>query len=265
MTRLCSTVNLRCPRRSSEYLISTSPCLQFSDQPISLSVMNATRKVNLNHEHERKRTRWKVQWGVPARAAGAAARAAALSSEERREIARKAAAARWATHLPRATHEGVIQFDDIEIEVAVLDNGQRLITQSGFMVALGRIRPPRGRQAYKARVNLPAFLTVQNLKPYIDDGLVASARQIEYRTKQGTKAFGYAANFLSEVSELFARAQRAGVLKDTQRNIASRARTIAEQLQRSGSTRLIDEATGYEERRDTRDLGVNAPAQYLRR
>lgn len=209
--------------------------------------MNTSRKVNLNDDHERKRTRWKVQWGVPARAAGGTARAAALSGDERREIARKAARARWARHLPRATHEGVIQFGDIEIEVAVLDDGQRLVTQSGFMVGLGRIRPPKGRQYYRAGANLPAFLTVQNLRPYIDENLVAVASQIEFRTKQGVKAFGYAANFLSEVCELFTRAHHAGVLKDTQRNIANRAQTIAEQLQRSGSTHLIDEATGFQE------------------
>lgn len=212
--------------------------------------MSTSRKLSLNHDHERKRARWKVKWGVPARAAGGTARAAALSGDERREIARKAAKARWARQLPRATHEGVIQFADIEIEVAVLDNGQRLVTQTGFMVGLGRIRPPRGRQYYRAGANLPAFLTVQNLKPYIDDDLVAAANQIEFRTKKGVKAFGYATNFLSEVCELFVRAQHAGVLKETQRNIANRARMIAEQLQRSGSKRLIDEATGFQDHRE---------------
>ncbi|WP_156952163.1 hypothetical protein [Bradyrhizobium sp. WSM1743] len=137
------------------------------------------------------------------------------------------------------------------MEVAVLDNGQRLVTQSGFMVGLGRIRPPKGRQYYRAGANLPGFLTVQNLKPYIDDDLVAAANQIEFRTKQGFKAFGYAANFLPEVCDVFARAQRAGVLKAVQRNMAHRAGIIAEQLQRSCTMRLIDEATGYRETRET--------------
>jgi len=213
--------------------------------------MSTSRKLSLNHGHERKRTRWKVKWGVPARAAGGTARAAALSGDERREIARKAAKARWARHLPRATHEGVIRFGGIEIEVAVLDDGQRLVTQSGFMVGLGRIRPPKGRQYYRSGANLPAFLTVQNLKPFIGEELVMMANQIEFRTKQGFKAFGYAANFLPEVCDVFARAQRAGVLKAVQRNVAHRAGIIAEQLQRSCTMRLIDEATGYQETRET--------------
>ncbi|WP_439366550.1 hypothetical protein ACNJYD_12695 [Bradyrhizobium sp. DASA03005] len=191
-----------------------------------------------------------MNWGVPARAAGGTARAAALSGDERREIARKAAKARWARYLPRATHEGVIRFGGIEIDVAVLDDGRRLVTQSGFMVGLGRIRPPKGRQYYRSGANLPAFLTVQNLKPFIGEELILVANQIEFRTKQGLKAFGYAADFLSEVCDVFARAQRAGVLKTTQRNIAHRAGIIAEHLEGSGAMRIIDEATGYHETRE---------------
>jgi hypothetical protein len=59
------------------------------------------------------------------------------------------------------------------------------------------------------------------------------------------KAVGRAANFLPEVCAVFARAQRAGVLKVTQRNIAHRAGIIAEHLQRSDTTSLVDEATRY--------------------
>lgn len=212
--------------------------------------MNTRSIVNLNHDHERRKTRWKVQWGVPARAAGGTARAAALSSDERREIARKAAKARWARHLPQAMHEGALRFGAIEIEVAVLDNGQRVITQSGFMVGLGRIRPPKGRQYYRSGANLPTFLTVQNLKPFVGEDLVMIASPVEFRTQQGVKAFGYAPNFLQKVCDVFVRAQRAGVLKATQHNIANRAGVIVEQLQRSDAVRLIDEATGYQEARD---------------
>lgn len=213
--------------------------------------MNTRRKVSLDLDHARRRTRWKVQWGVPARAAGGAARAAALSRDERREIARKAAKARWARHLPQATHEGVLQFGTIEIEVAVLDNGQRVITQSGFMVGLGRLRPPKGRHYYRSGPNLPAFLTVQSLKPFIGEDLFAIADQIEFRTKQGVKAFGYAPNFLPKVCDVFVRAQHAGVLKATQHDIANRAQIIAKQLARSCTMRLIDEATSYQEIRET--------------
>ena len=190
--------------------------------------------------------------GVPARAAGGIARAAALSGDERREIARKAVQARWARHLPRATHQGLLRFGDIEIEFAVLDDGQHVITHRGFMIGLGRIRPPKGRQYYRNGANLPGFLTVKNLKPFISDDLVKTAGQINFRTIQGIKTFGYTPNFLRKVCEVFARARDAGVLKATQRTIANRAGIVAKQLELADMMRLLDEAAGYH---DSRNIG----------
>ncbi|WIW44407.1 hypothetical protein ML401_23220 [Bradyrhizobium sp. 62B] len=152
--------------------------------------------------------------------------------------------------MPQATYQGVLRFEDIEIEVAILEDGQRVITQSGFMVGLGRTRPPKGRPYYKSGTNLPAFLKVQNLEPFIVEDLVTAAHQIEFRTKSGAKAFGYTPEFLPEVCRAFARAQHAGVLKAAQHKIANRAKTIAEQLERSFTMRLIHEATNYQECRE---------------
>ena len=71
--------------------------------------------------------------------------AASLSEDQKKEIARKAASARWNSHLPKATHEGVMQIGNVGIACAVLEDGRRLITQSGFMLALGRARQAKGR------------------------------------------------------------------------------------------------------------------------
>ena len=70
----------------------------------------------------------------------------------------------------------------------MLENGERLLTQSGFMKALGRARQAKGRQFYDADVNLPAFLTAKNLKPFISKDLEVTSSQIEFRTKNGAKA-----------------------------------------------------------------------------
>jgi len=66
-------------------------------------IMSGLSRVGLDHDSDRRRKRSKVGWAVPARAAGGAARAAVLSRDERREIARRAAKARWAKRLPRDT------------------------------------------------------------------------------------------------------------------------------------------------------------------
>ena len=119
------------------------------------------------------------------KAIGGRARALALTPEKRKAIAKQAADARWGKDLPYATHEGAITtMGEIKVPCAVLNTGQRVVTQSGFMVALGRARQAKGRQYYKGDVNLPAFLTAQNLKPFISNVLEVTSSQIEFRTKR---------------------------------------------------------------------------------
>jgi hypothetical protein len=198
------------------------------------------------------------------RAIGGHARAAALTKTERQEIAKRAAAARWGKDLPVATHEGIIKIGDTEIACAVLNTGQRVITQSGFMLALGRARQAKGRQHYKGDVNLPAFLTAQNLKPFISEQLEVSSSQIEFRPLTGSRAFGYADELLPEVCDVFVKADRANALTQNQKHIADHAHIIMRGLARLGIAGLIDEATGYQEVRDKRALQSLLDA-YLRK
>ena len=117
---------------------------------------------------------------------GGKARAQSLPAEDRKAIAQAAAEARWEKAgklkpIPKATHEGILTIGDIEIPCAVLENGRRVLTQSGVMVALGRARQAKGRQYYDADVNLPAFLTAKNLKSFIPEDLSVASSQIEFK------------------------------------------------------------------------------------
>ncbi len=84
-----------------------------------------------------------------------------------------------------ATHEGIIQLGDAKIQCAVLEDGRRVLTQSDFMRALGRARQAKGRAYYDGDVELPAFLTAKNLKPFIDDDLKVTSSQITFRRPKG--------------------------------------------------------------------------------
>jgi hypothetical protein len=194
---------------------------------------------------------------ITGRAKGGKARAAKLSDEKRSEIARRASLARWSKDLPVATHEGALTFGNTEVACAVVEhNGevQRVLTQSGFMRALGRARQAKGRQYYKGDVNLPAFLTAQNLKPFISSDLEVTSSQIEFLTTNGTRAFGYSADLLPKVCSVFIHAERKRVLKPNQHHIADQAHIIQEALAHVGIAGLVDEATGYQEVRDKRAL-----------
>lgn len=179
---------------------------------------------------------------------GGIARAEALSAKERSEIARKAAASRW--NLPQATHEGELHIGRIPIACAVIGDGQRVITQSGFMKALGRARQAKGRSYYDGDVNMPAFLTAKNLKPFISKDLEVTSSQIEFRTKRGNRAFGYPAELLPKVCDVFLDAEEAGALTRGQLHIAKVAQILIRGLAHVGIVALVDEATGYQEIRD---------------
>ena len=191
---------------------------------------------------------------------GGKARAESLPARDRKAIARGAAEARWEKAgklkpLPQATHEGILTIGDIEIPCAVLADGRRVLTQSGVMVALGRARQAKGRQYYDADVNLPAFLTAKNLKPFIPDDLSVTSSQIEFKTLSGIRAFGYSADLLPKVCGVFLDAKAAGALiARMQGHIADRALMLTRGFAAVGIIALVDEATGFQYDRPRRDL-----------
>lgn len=193
------------------------------------------------------------------KAAGGFTRAQRMTPEQRSESARKAANAKASLgKLPQASHEGVIKIGDIEIPCAVLPNGQRLLTQSGFMQALGRARQAKGREYYDGDVNMPAFLTAKNLKPFISNDLHVTSSQIEFRLKSGIRAFGYSADILPKVCDVYLSASDADALTHAQKHVAKQAMVLMRGLAHVGIIALVDEATGYQ-----RDRAKDALAKVL--
>lgn len=184
---------------------------------------------------------------------GGKARAEKLSPEERSRVAREAAQKRWAD-IPTSIHDGVLKIGDAEIPCDVLDDGRRVLTQSGVMRALGRARQAKGRGHYDGDVNLPAFLTAKNLKPFIPNELYVTSSQIEFRRQTGGKAFGYPAELLPLVCAVFDDADRAGKLSAGQKHIAEKARMLLRGLIHVGIVALVDEATGYQKVRARDEL-----------
>ncbi len=188
---------------------------------------------------------------------GGKARAKKLGSAERTEIARLAATTRWAKEgkaMIKATHEGELRIGDMEIPCAVLEDRRRVLTQSGFMIVLGRARQAKGRAYYNGDVNLPVFLTAKNLKPFVPQALLVTSSQIKFFTLGGKKAFGYSAELLPLVCGVFLDAKAAGVLAHNQEHIAEQALMLVRGLASTGIIALVDEATGYQYDRPRRDL-----------
>jgi hypothetical protein len=107
--------------------------------------------------------------------AGGIARREALTPEDRSAIARKAALARHGKALPQAIAEGVLQIGDIRLTCAVLDdaNNTRVLTQEGFLQAIGRAGKAKGGEGASVD-GYPAFMRAKNLEPFISKDLLAS-------------------------------------------------------------------------------------------
>src|SRR5688572_14862120 len=91
------------------------------------------------------------------------ARAASLTSEQRREIAKKAEEAR---HLPKAifgTPEKKLKIGNRELECYVLEGGRRVLSGRGMQEALGLGQSHGGL--------LKEFIDQENIKPFIDNEL----------------------------------------------------------------------------------------------
>lgn len=187
--------------------------------------------------------------------AGGKARRDRLSQEERREIASRAAEVRWSRSkaIPRATHESELEIGDVRIPCAVLDDGTRILTQSGFLRALDRNPQPKSTLDETVKI-----VGAENLKPFIDNELLSSLRPIDFLPKKGGRALGFKAELLPQVCEAYLAARQSNALHHTQAHIAKAAEVIVRGLARVGIVALIDEATGYQY-----DRARNALAEIL--
>lgn len=200
---------------------------------------------------------------VTGRAKGGVARRDALSPEQRSEIAKKAADARWdASSLPRATHEGAFQIGEAELACANLPSGQRVITQATFLRSLGRSRSPKAGTGVLSTVDeLPFFLQADVLKPFITNELAESTRPIFYRAKGGGKGVGYDATLLPKVAEVYLKyrdscLREKGALPARYEGIIAASDILMRGLAHVGIVALVDEATGFQKDRARDELAT---------
>jgi len=184
-------------------------------------------------------------------AEGGRARARRLTREQRREISRTAAEARWMAEgklkYPRATHESEVNVAGFVIPCAVLEDGTRVLARYRFVEAIGRKGKVKGGRKYDEESKVPVFLTAENLKPFISNELLENSNPIQFRSVDGGMSMGYQAELMTQVCDVFIKAKFAGVLRANQEHIAERCRVLNGGFAAVGIAALIDEATGYQD------------------
>lgn len=182
---------------------------------------------------------------------GGDARAKKLSPEERSDIAKKAANARWKEDVPQAicgSPDHPLRIGDgegaIEIPCYVLENGKRVLHQRAMVDALDM---SRGSSGGSGGDRLAKFVTGNAIKPFMEDKLLSVTEPIKFRTPSGNLGYGYDATILADICEAVLKARDKGVLQKQQEHIATRCEVLVRGFARVGIIALVDEATGYQE------------------
>ncbi len=181
---------------------------------------------------------------------GGTARANVLTPERRKEIAKKAIAARWAKagklppedeepknsapEMPFSLFRGKLTIGNVEMECHVLNDFRRVLTQREVVRVLSAGRESGGLADY---FQAKAFAD----KP-LDLGAI-----IPFRVP-GTQyvANGFEATTLIEICERYLDARDKGLLRGKQKNLALQAEIVIRACAKVGIIALIDEATGYD-------------------
>jgi hypothetical protein len=210
---------------------------------------------------------------------GGDARAAKLTQQQRTEIARNAVQTRWARakgyetivlvpeeqrtqdpkEMPVAKYKGFLNLMDIEIPCYVLDNDQRLI---------GRTATTEMLSGFKGQGDLEGYLRSQNLKPFIDIDLVV-AKMVSFRLPEveqlGREVKGLPADLLIDICKGLVQALEASqrgevALTPRQISMAVKSSMFLVACAKTGLDALIDEATGFQYKREEDALQVKLRA-----
>ena len=161
--------------------------------------------------------------------------------------------------LPKAiagTPDAPLVVNGIKIPCYVLENETRVLSQGGFLQAIGRSRTPKAGTGAGGVDRIPTFLASGNLKSFMPNDLeVSTTRPIGFIIG-GRTAYGYPAELLPVVCEVYLEARDAGALLPGQVHIAQRAEILIRGLARVGIIALVDEATGYQVVRERRALAA---------
>lgn len=209
-------------------------------------------------------------------AKGGRARANILTKEERSSIAREAARRRWikagtakqiesspqqspeagpdaalvpfVDEMPYSMLPGVLTIGDIDLEVHVLNNLKRVLTQREVVrvISGGRESGNLGRYLERNPLTANNF----DLGPTLQFKIPGT----------GLTANGFEATVLVEICQKYLEAREQGLLRGRQLLLAKQAEIVVRACAKVGIIALIDEATGYQKIRADRDLQLKLQA-----
>lgn len=160
-------------------------------------------------------------------------------------------------HILKETYTGELNLNGIKVSCSVLEDGTRILVNRSLAMALGI----KGSGAYwqKKRNNaqetlLPEYLSAQYFSPYISEDLRRKLTSpVRYVSLQNQVREGVSAEVLSDILDVYIKADKNGVLSDNQ-TVAGIAYKMLFAFSKVGIIALVDEATGYQYDREKDEL-----------
>lgn len=183
---------------------------------------------------------------------GGRARAKKLSADERREIAIRAAQARWARiadpdYLPTATHQGLLKIGEVDVEVYRLQDNRRMISKAAMARAL--TLKSAGGNAFLRTMTRPGIRRVVDEALWHKIENPNNFRRVSTDSgAAGPIVDGYEGTVLIDVCIALTDAKKKGYLAPSQDFLAMQAEIIIRSAAKLGIIALIDEAVGFEDR-----------------
>lgn len=197
------------------------------------------------------------------RGAGGRARAAVLSSKQRHEIAKKAAAARWGEKPIQATHRGNFKEEfGIDVDCYVLDDEHKtaVISRRGMGVALGL--------GTSTGMALPRFLAGKNISPFVGAELRGKLEKpLIFQVPAAVlnlplmTVHGHDVTILIDICKAIVQAKFEGKLLSRHEMIAQQAHIIINASAKAGIKWLVYVLAGYDA---TREEAIAAFKFYVR-
>lgn len=181
------------------------------------------------------------------------ARAEKLTPEERSDIAKRAATARWGVKPPKATHKGNFKEEfGFDVECYVLDDQQKtaVIHQRGMGAALGFSAQGGGR--------LTRFINGKTIAPYLglelkeklENPLVFQGLDTVSGEPSNKRLHGFDVTLLIDVCKAIVTADAEGKLHRSQGGLAKQAHVILNASAKAGIKGLVYALAGYDATRE---------------
>jgi peptidoglycan/xylan/chitin deacetylase (PgdA/CDA1 family) len=182
------------------------------------------------------------------KAVGARARANALTAGQRREIAEKAAAARWGERVHTAIRKGNFQKEfGIDVDCYVLNDPVRtaVITQRGMGEAIGFSRRGSRFTVFVGSQTMEQFIG-RDLREKIEKPFVFQLPGAAATNPVTERAHGYDATILIDICNSILAAKAAGKLSSTRyKRMIQQAQIILSASGKSGIRGLVYALAGY--------------------